>query len=82
MNPGRAIPQSHRSLLNLTRRLRKTYQSVGSEIPYEMLDLEQPRASFDIHHDLTTRGIQKFVTDYRATLLKLNSMSAKCRQSR
>ena len=47
-----------------------TYQSVGSEIAYQELDLEQPWTSFNIEHELTTKGIQKFVADYRATLRK------------
>lgn len=37
-------------------------------IPYKELDLNQPWQSFDISHELTTKGIQKFVADYRATL--------------
>jgi transaldolase len=37
-------------------------------IPYKALDLRSPWQSFDIAHDLTTAGIQKFVADYRSTL--------------
>lgn len=37
-------------------------------IPYEELDLNAPWQSFDIHHDLTTKGIQKFTADYKATV--------------
>jgi len=37
-------------------------------IPYKALDLNRPWQSFDISHDLTTVGIQKFVADYRSTL--------------
>jgi len=38
-------------------------------IPYkEELDLNLPWESFDIAHELTTKGIQKFVADYRSTL--------------
>jgi transaldolase len=37
-------------------------------IPYKELDLNRPWQSFDIAHELTTKGIQKFVADYRATL--------------
>jgi len=37
-------------------------------IPYTSLDLNQPWQSFDISHELTTKGIQKFVADYRSTL--------------
>jgi transaldolase len=37
-------------------------------IPYKQLDLNLPWESFDITHELTTKGIQKFVADYRSTL--------------
>lgn len=37
-------------------------------IPYKELDLDRPWESFDIAHELTTKGIQKFVTDYQGTL--------------
>jgi transaldolase len=37
-------------------------------IPYKTLDLEQPWKSFDLTHELTSKGIQKFVADYRSTL--------------
>jgi transaldolase len=37
-------------------------------IPYKALDLKRPWHSFDIAHELTTVGIQKFVADYRSTL--------------
>jgi transaldolase len=37
-------------------------------IPYKELDLKLPWQSFDIAHELTQSGIQKFVADYRATL--------------
>jgi transaldolase len=46
------------------------YESVGAPIPYEDLDLEQPWEHFNIEHELTRKGIQKFVSDYRATLRK------------
>jgi transaldolase len=51
-----------------------TYKAVDAggkplkEIPYKGLDLEHPWQSFDIAHELTTVGIQKFVADYRSTL--------------
>jgi hypothetical protein len=32
------------------------------------LGLNNPWQSFDIAHELTTKGIQKFVADYRSTL--------------
>ncbi len=37
-------------------------------IPYEAFNLNRPWESFDIAHELTTRGIQKFVEDYESTL--------------
>ena len=37
-------------------------------IPYKALDIELPWQTFDIAHELTTAGIQKFVADYRSTL--------------
>jgi transaldolase len=39
-----------------------------SAIHYKELDLERPWQSFDIAHELTSTGIQKFVSDYRSTL--------------
>lgn len=44
-----------------------SYKAVGSEIAYENLDLNQPWEQFNIQHELTTKGIQKFVADYRST---------------
>ena len=44
------------------------FQSSGKSIPYEELDLEQPWGMFDIQHELTRKGIEKFAADYRATL--------------
>ena len=46
------------------------YKSVGAEIPYEELNLEQPWERFNIEHELTRKGIEKFVSDYKATLRK------------
>jgi len=37
-------------------------------IPYKELDLNRSWESFDIAHELTTKGIEKFVADYRSTL--------------
>ncbi len=37
-------------------------------IPYKELDLNLPWDSFGLAHELTTKGIQKFVADYRSTL--------------
>ncbi len=36
--------------------------------PYKELDLNLPWEAFDIAHELTTKGIQKFVADYQNTL--------------
>jgi transaldolase len=44
------------------------YKSSGKPIPYEDLDLEQSWEAFDIQHELTRKGIEKFAADYRATL--------------
>ncbi len=37
-------------------------------IPYEQIDLSAPWQSFDVRHELTDKGIRKFVEDYRSTL--------------
>src|SRR5215469_10900288 len=37
-------------------------------IVYESVDLNRAWESFDIRHDLTTKGIQQFVADYKSTL--------------
>jgi transaldolase len=37
-------------------------------IPYQSLDLNRPWEGFDIRHELTTKGIQQFVADYKSTL--------------
>jgi transaldolase len=39
-------------------------------IAYKELDLNTPWESFDLRHELTTKGIQKFVADYESTLRK------------
>ena len=44
------------------------YTGKGAPIEYEELDLKQSWQSFNIDHELTRQGIQKFVADYRATL--------------
>jgi transaldolase len=44
------------------------YKASGQPIPYEELDLEQRWETFDIQHELTRKGIEKFAADYRATL--------------
>lgn len=51
-----------------------TYKAIGASgkplnpLPYRMLKLNQPWENFDIAHELTTKGIQKFVQDYQSTL--------------
>jgi transaldolase len=45
------------------------YKSPGKAIAYEALHLDQSWEKFDIEHELTRKGIEKFVADYRATLL-------------
>ena len=37
-------------------------------LTYKPLDLNRAWESFDIRHDLTTKGIQQFVADYKSTL--------------
>jgi hypothetical protein len=37
-------------------------------IPYKEVDLNLPWHSFNIAHELTNKGIQKFVADYQSTL--------------
>ena len=37
-------------------------------IAYQSLDWNRAWASFDLQHELTTKGIQQFVADYRSTL--------------
>ena len=44
------------------------YRSTARPIPYEELDLALPWETFDIAHELTTKGLQKFAADYRKTL--------------
>jgi transaldolase len=44
------------------------YTGLGKPILYQALALDQPWQSFNIEHELTRKGIAKFVADYRATL--------------
>jgi transaldolase len=44
------------------------YRSSARPIPYEELDLTQPWETFDIAHELTAKGLDKFAADYRKTL--------------
>ena len=47
---------------------RQGWQSSLGPISHKSLDLALSWDAFDIHHDLTTKGIQGFVADYRSTL--------------
>ena len=50
------------------------YEAVDAEgrslkpIPYRDIELNAPWRSFDIRHELTTKGIERFVNDYLNTL--------------
>ncbi|HEU5402843.1 MAG TPA: transaldolase family protein [Terriglobales bacterium] len=54
-----------------------SYRAVSSggqplkPIPYQVLNLNSGWESFDISHELTAKGIQKFVADYESTLRRL-----------
>lgn len=45
-----------------------TYEPKGARIEYREIDLEQPWQRFNVEHELTTKGVEKFAADYRATL--------------
>lgn len=47
-----------------------TYKPVGKEIPYEDVDLNRPWEQYDLQHELTRKGIEKFVADYQSTIRK------------
>jgi len=47
-----------------------SYKPVGKEIPYENIDLNRPWEQHDLQHELTRKGIQKFVADYESTIRK------------
>ena len=47
-----------------------SYKPVGKEIPYENIDLDRPWEQYDLQHELTRKGIQKFVADYQSTIRK------------
>lgn len=40
------------------------YKAVGESIPYQNLDLNQAWQSFNVEHELTRKGIEKFVADH------------------
>ena len=72
-----AIPMQHFPAISLVAFLLLpiagadfAYKPVGAEIPYEELNLEQPWEQFNLEHELMRKGIQKFVSDYKATLRK------------
>jgi hypothetical protein len=44
------------------------YEPKGTRIDYREIDLEQPWQRFNIQHELTTKGVEEFAADYRATL--------------
>jgi len=44
------------------------YKVSGKPILYQMLNLDQPWERFDIQHELTRKGLEKFAADYHATL--------------
>ena len=46
------------------------YKAPGKPIPYQELDLKQEWETFDVQHELTRKGIEKFAADYRATLAR------------
>lgn len=46
------------------------YQFNGKPMEYRQVDLNQPWQNFNIKHELTDKGIRKFVEDYRSTLRK------------
>ena len=47
---------------------RFTYTPTGRRIDYEELTLDRSWRSFNIEHALTTKGVETFAADYRATL--------------
>lgn len=44
------------------------YEPQGDRIAYRETDLNQPWQRFNVDHELTTKGVEKFAADYRATL--------------
>ena len=44
------------------------YKSSGKPIPYQELSLDQSWQSYDLRHELTDRGLEKFAEDYRKTI--------------
>ena len=54
---------------DLVANIKKMYEA--GDFPYESLDLSQPWETLDIRHELTTKGIQQFVADYKSALTDL-----------
>lgn len=71
--PAKVLEQWARKSFPLPNR-EFAYKAIGSNgeplkpLPYRVLKLTEPWESFDIAHELTTKGIQKFVEDYQNTL--------------
>jgi hypothetical protein len=51
------------------------YKALGKPIQYQMLNLDQPWEKFDIEHELTRKGLEKFAADYHATLSQTEQAS-------
>ena len=47
-----------------------SYEANGTRIDYREIDLEQPWQRFNIEHELTTKGVEKFAADDHATLYR------------
>jgi transaldolase len=45
-----------------------SYKPDLREIPYQDIDLNQPWSSYDIHQDLTDKGIERFSADWNALI--------------
>ncbi len=42
-----------------------------TDIPYQQLDLTKPWTEFDLHHDLTDQGIEKFANDWKSLIANI-----------
>jgi transaldolase len=40
------------------------FETANKPIPYENLSLDQPWDTYDIQHELTQKGLEKFAKDY------------------
>jgi len=45
------------------------YESTGQPIPYQEIGLDRPWESYDLRHELTDKGLEKFAEDYRKTVV-------------